>query len=673
MLKYKELIKHPIPPVKPEYIELAKQEAKELWLAYLYHAEIINGVLALTLYLREGRNNDKLRADMRHFFDGECWVMQRISDNKKLTSSLPYYSHYGRRVAVDGADEVISSYFGDSEQRGLALVFDRENSLLDERLNARHKKELDVIDARMANVAEKPPAEFFDWLDNTALAHARYFFYEHHKRKKQTGYCSHCKTTFTAVAKNSGMVICPSCGSKLHCKSYGKISRYGITDSVSVTYVEEITENGKPTLAERCFYVRQDICHAESGVGVMHKAVGYSEFGRVFYAGDNLKPKKDELGCSMYNYGVYKQRGSIRWCNAGGSVYQGKQLLFPGNLDGIMKKCKVPAIRNIELSAVVPHLRGSFGDFAEALEKYSFLENLAKQKMWSLLFSIFDNQHLTNDLMDCLTPGVAACDKALGIDKEIFRKFAERDVTRKEYLLYMYAAKPSMPVFERLLKLKFEEAHRTVGIVVQNHRISAERLAGYIEKQCRLLNSISLDTLGLYRDYLSMARELRLPRTESVLFPKNLRQEHDRLIPIKAKKDYAAQEKQLKKRVQILEMLDYSDDDFLIRPLRTTAEFLKESSVLNHCVKTYIDRCAKGETNIYGIRKVSDPETPYFTLTLSNEAAVTMNLGKNNCQPPQEVKDFVVKWQKTVIRKKKLQFIEAANPPKDKKKVRITA
>lgn len=672
MLQYAKLIKHPVPPAKPEYIELAKREGKEYFVAYLYHAEVIDSVLALTLYLREGKNYDKLRADMRHFFDGERWAMQRISDNKKLTSSLPYYSHWGRRIAVDGANEVISSYFGDSQGKGLQLVFDKENKILEERLNARHKKELDVIDARMATVAEKPPAEFFDWLDNTALAHARYFFYDYRKGKKQIGYCSHCKSTFSAVARNGEMICCPSCGSDLRCRSYGKISSYGIYDTVYVTYMEETVENGKPVLVERCFRVQQDICHAENGAGLMHKTVIYDEFGRVFYDADDLQLKNDELGCSAYNYGYHKQSGKQRWCNANGNLYRGGQLIFPGNLDGIMKKCRIPILRNVELSAVAAKLKGKFSDFIDILAEYPFIENMAKQGANKLLHALFDGDAWDDALTNCLHPEFTACEKALGISKEAFRQFVERDISPKEYLLYVYAAKPAIPVFDHLLKLGFESNHRTVGSVVKHYGVSAERMANYIEKQSNLLNGNPQVILSLYRDYLSMAEDLRLPWTESVMFPKNLRQEHDRLIPLKAEYDRTEQEKLLKKRVKILEMLNYADEKFLIRPLRNTDEFLKESSVLNHCVKTYIKRCAHGETNIYGIRKVSAPEKPYFTLTLNNEAEVTMNLGRGNHLPPKAVNDFVEKWQKTVVRKKKQKFIEAANP-QTKEKVRITA
>ena len=666
MLKYKELIKHPVPPVEPEYIRIAKQIADERWwIAYLYHAEVIEGVLALTLYQWD-RCERRLITDMRHFFDGERWVMQRISDNKKLTCSMPYYTQGGRRIAVDGADEVISSYFGDSQGKGLQLVFDNENKVLKERLNARHKKELDIIDARMAIVAENPPAAFFDWLENTALAHARYYFYEYRKGKKQTGYCSHCKTTFSAAARNGGVVRCPSCGSELLCRSRGKISCYGIYDRVYVTYMEETAENGKPILVERCFGVQQDICHAENGAALMHKTVICSEFGRAFYDADDLQLKNDGLGCSIYSYGFYKQSGKQRWCNANGYLYRGGQLIFPGNLDGILKKCSIPILRNVELSVVAAKLKGKFSDFIDILAEYPFIENLAKQGANKLLHALFDGDAWDDALTKCLHSEFTACEKALGISKDAFRQFVERDISPKEYLLYVYAAKPAIPVFDRLLKLGLESNHRTVGSVVKHYGVSAERMANYIEKQSNLLNGNPQVILNLYRDYLSMAEDLRLPWTESVMFPKNLRKEHDRLIPLKAEYDRTEQEKLLKKRVKILEMLYYTDEKFLIRPLRSTEEFMKESSVLNHCVKTYIKRCAYGETNIYGIRKVSDLEKPYFTLTLSNEVKVTMNLGKNNCEPPKEVKDFVKKWLKTVVRKKKMKFIEAVNPPKDK-------
>ena len=113
------------------------------------------------------------------------------------------------------------------------------------------------------------------------------------------------------------------------------------------------------------------------------------------------------------------------------------------------------------------------------------------------------------------------------------------------------------------------------------------------------------------------------------------------------------------KRTKILDMLTYDNGTYLIRPLYKASEFVQESTVLSHCVKTYIDRCAAGNTNIYGIRKSETPDTPYFTLTLDNTGKVVTNLGKKNCHPPKEVTAFVREWEKKVISVKLNEFLKA--------------
>ena len=65
--------------------------------------------------------------------------------------------------------------------------------------------------------------------------------------------------------------------------------------------------------------------------------------------------------------------------------------------------------------------------------------------------------------------------------------------------------------------------------------------------------------------------------------------------------------------------MSYSDESFVIEPLRTVEDFVGESTALNHCVKTYVNQCAAGNTNIFGLRKKSEPDTPYFTGKVDND------------------------------------------------------
>ncbi len=664
MIPYSKLIKHPVPPLKEEYIELAKKIAKNSYLGYIYQAEVIDGILAVTLYQRDHKTKT-LVTDMRHFYDGENWAMQRISDNKRLKCSIAYYDHYGITIPVDGADDVISDYLHDEERQGLNTLRHAEFKRLDERLAQRHKKITDTIDARMAELAENPPEEFYNWVENTALAFARYFFYDYKKGKEQTGYCSHCRSVFsTAEARYGKQVHCPSCGSLLTCKSYGK-TKSKLVDQIDVAYVEEITENGRPALVERNFTVYQDT-YSQEGKTI----VTYCEYGRLFLDAGTFSNLPDKLGDWAYNYGVFKQRGNTRWCNDG--FTEKEHLIYPHNLDGIMRRCKLPVLKNVEMSAITLCAKSTFQYITMLVQKYPCIENLYKQGAYRLgsELSKIRIYWCNGEFEQLIKKGEPECSKALGVDKAVFKQFAKMDISPEGYILYRDIADtlrkaPPMQIFLKALSLSLEDSPRAVTSLLKI--TSLERLVNYIAKHTPPKGDAN-QTLGVYWDYISMVKDLRLPKTESVLFPRELQKEHDRLVKIKADRKYTAQNKALKKRVKILEMLDFEDEDFIIRPLRSADEFLKESSVLNHCVKTYIDRCARGETNIYGIRKAADPDTPYFTLTLTNGAAVTMNLGKNNCHPPEEVERFVKKWKREVINKNKKKFIEAAKPQKKARK-----
>ena len=87
-------------------------------------------------------------------------------------------------------------------------------------------------------------------------------------------------------------------------------------------------------------------------------------------------------------------------------------------------------------------------------------------------------------------------------------------------------------------------------------------------------------------------------------------------------------------------------------------DFVTESSVLNHCVKTYVEKCAIGSTNIFGLRRKDEPDKPYFTVNIDNKGKLIQNRGKNNCPPPKEVSEFVTDWLKFVSKQLKTFSID---------------
>ena len=74
-------------------------------------------------------------------------------------------------------------------------------------------------------------------------------------------------------------------------------------------------------------------------------------------------------------------------------------------------------------------------------------------------------------------------------------------------------------------------------------------------------------------------------------------------------------------------------------------EIRKEGEALHHCVGGYVESVAKGETNIFFVRKADHPEKSYFTMEWKNNKVVQCR-GKSNCGMPPDVKAFVQVFEK---------------------------
>ena len=150
-------------------------------------------------------------------------------------------------------------------------------------------------------------------------------------------------------------------------------------------------------------------------------------------------------------------------------------------------------------------------------------------------------------------------------------------------------------------------------------------------------------------------------------FPKNFKKVHDRTAAeYQAVQDKRAAEKKrreeerIKREAEVMkklleEMLKENagiDNAFLIkgkglilRVPRDAQEIKNEGAALHHCVGTYVDRVAKGQTHIFFVRRVEEPDTPYFTMEY-NKGRVIQCRGSHNCEMPSSVKTFVAAFEK---------------------------
>lgn len=154
-----------------------------------------------------------------------------------------------------------------------------------------------------------------------------------------------------------------------------------------------------------------------------------------------------------------------------------------------------------------------------------------------------------------------------------------------------------------------------------------------------------------YFEYLGWTKELGYDlRSDFNIYPPDFRKKHDERAKEYVKYKTKAQREAVKKFNKLLkqynqetanvEALNMNIDGLFIRLPFDLKELKKEGETLHHCVETYQEKVMKGQTTILFIRKISEPDKPYYTLEWKDGRVVQCR-GFKNCDMTPEVKAFV--------------------------------
>ncbi|MBR4702323.1 MAG: PcfJ domain-containing protein [Oscillospiraceae bacterium] len=185
--------------------------------------------------------------------------------------------------------------------------------------------------------------------------------------------------------------------------------------------------------------------------------------------------------------------------------------------------------------------------------------------------------------------------------------------------------------------------------------ISPAKAARYLAGQRRRWPEDKADEVML-TDYWTMAREAagtggRIatsaspPRNDGEMWPERLRREHDRAVGRLKKAENAERDRKIAAVAETLEKYSLTLDGITIRPARSTGELEAEGKILNHCVGSYAERVAAGETFIFFIRREEKPDISWYTLNLDKDRRrVIQNRGRRNCDRTPEIEAFEQTW-----------------------------
>ncbi len=163
-------------------------------------------------------------------------------------------------------------------------------------------------------------------------------------------------------------------------------------------------------------------------------------------------------------------------------------------------------------------------------------------------------------------------------------------------------------------------------------------------------------------DYWNMAEKNGADmNNKNVRYPQNLINTHDTEVRQAKWKEDKELIELFKKRTEELQKYCYSSGSLIIRPAESENDLIIEGKLLNHCVASYAERHAKGETTIFFIRRTDEPDIPYYTLELDEKALqVRQNRGFKNCARTEEIKAFENEW---------LEFIKTLQKQKSRLQV----
>lgn len=490
------------------------------------------------------------------------------------------------------------------------------------------------------------------YADESVLVDSRYLF-TRRQGKRQFAYCTHCQVESSVSGlKHNDTVSCPSCGSSCKVKSSGR-GRTRMIDEAYFVYYEKSTLRPDVVVARGLYIVRDyRDCFKNVSTQFLVKAYYLFEMG-----GSSMLLQG---GFYSWRDGLMRACGSPSECK---SVYS----LFPRHsangwgynpcrmeLDYCYESV-VAAVENTPFQYSTWQDYTSNDDmvrFFDLYSRYPCIEYLTKLGMDDLVLAKLIGRHTYN---------------AVNWRGSTLQKVLRLSLTKQELKEIQFLRISFTPLFLKLLQISRKDGSnlsiaelavlekkqysyyliKDVKELLQYTTI--RKLYSYLEKQLMKKNPgkkhywQDYQVLTTWRDYIADCNTLTMDLTqEGVLFPANLYNAHQNTIrQIKIKED-AGLNKKIASRLKLLCKYSYSGDSLLIRPAESTLELIDEGKALHHCAGTYGQRYAKGEIVVLFIRKVEEPEKPYFTVELRGRDNEIMQVrGKNNCAPGQDVEVFM--------------------------------
>lgn len=677
-------------------------------LEHIITAELIEdgNILVIYAYLVKSLAEGNRNAEFRTFLTRDDYITQKLDTDKVkwLTSSFRNMQGFGLYESrwnhkTNSWDFVELTYIRSKNEKNLIREFFKEFEKEEDlhapwtaiyryqeavqavRLDKKHRKETDQIDALMETVGPAPE-EFTDWIRDEGMSFSQYLVYSPFGTKLAQCSCTCCKEKMILDRKEIRLRhnengVCPKCGKHVTFKAKGKLPER-MTDARYVSYIDP-RDNG---FIWRYFYSSRTY---EKGAVPKTKECIY-EVCRTFYTFN----EKGEVTWDSYEYTEFRQTGKIRWCHDTGKIACLLCLLYPNNLPEAWANTPMKYSGVEILSRNEPSVVTRYEWIIKVLPKFPAIEWFCKMGLNKLARYILES-HYGLSSSDAIHYEGKTIYEILGLNKVNTRIFQFADGSERALRLLQVAQQYGIQFKPEQFKEYFETFGCNTELLKQTKRkVSLHKLVRYIEKESK---NYPIGDKGCWQhaymrfeerkdprverkqnmakdwiEYIGWCRELKYDLDNLFIYlPKNFKKVHDRTYKeyqamkdkkeaaIRKRKEALAKKEMEKTKAYLKDILSAntgSDNAFSIKGKglvlvvpKDAQDIKREGEILHHCVGTYVEKVAKGETSIFFVRKEKEPDKPYYTMEWKDEQVYQCR-GLRNASMTPEVKAFTQAFEK---------------------------
>lgn len=543
----------------------------------------------------------------------------------------------------------VKAYCKNSREKGIWSLNTMQKEILFKRSEKRRQRKEQQIKQKMKSVPALPRG-LRQWIAREIMP--SYIFYDYHRSKKpMDGYCTACgKTVKISGVKHNQKGFCPSCRKPVQFKSRKK--RGYITDRNTLQVFQRISAQELVVRFIKIYY--------SYGYGESPRKQVY-ETARIFVQwGPEMEMHEEH-----YYYLHYRDT----WTSGDRPsrfYYQYNfeadlcGYLYHKNLDDVLADSpwKYSQMKLYYLSDPTPLYALSY---LKKYLKYPVLEYLVKMRLDRLVTDIVYNQSIYSSTKLPINPDGKNIKEVLGIDRRYIPWLQKVNPGSRQMPLIKTMLQNMDTMDEELIRwCATFDIGRPQNLSVPLRYMTSYKLMKYAEEQMELSRKAHryMDMeylLTEYQDYLSMCEVLKFNlRNSFVLFPKNLKEAHDRVNDMSDPEIIEACDRQIQEQYRLLnEQYRFAKYGYILVLPQTSRDIINEGQVLHHCVGQYVKKVATKQSTILFVRKEKVPDKPFCTVEIENNEISQVSMFANK-MPYREIKHFLSVWKEEVLCAEKL-------------------